>query len=228
MHCPRKETSVADEFFHWRAFDVSRHLPDDWSEQVIEVARKCARLKKIQPPHVTSREASEVTELTIRGVSAAHVRSELPWVEEFYRGTFRDMAQVGQTLPVSCADGSRHTVVLNVQLGTDMRYEAHVDTNPIQGLLYATTHGAGEGGELVICANREARRVEDIDDDPIKIYPQRGHLVFFDGRHHAHYIRPLVDPNAIRVSIAMNYYIASWPETRRPHDLDDYLYGVSV
>jgi len=177
---------------------------------------------------VTSREASEIGELTIRGVGAADVRSDLPWLEDLYRGTFRDMAQVGQTLPVSCAEGPRHTVVLNVQLGTDMRYESHVDTNPIQGLLYATTHSEGQGGELVICANREARRAEDIDADPINIYPQRGQLVFFDGRHHAHYIRPLVNPEEIRVSIAMNYYIASWPESRRPPDLDDYLYGETV
>ena len=72
--------------------------------------------------------------LTIRGVAADRVRDQLPWLEGLYRGLFRDLAQQGRSLPVVCAEGPRHTVVLNVQLGTDGRYETHIDTNPIQGL----------------------------------------------------------------------------------------------
>jgi len=217
---------MLDDFFHWRAFDVSRLLHDGWADELVEVASKHARRRELRPPHVTSREDSSTKRLTIRGVSATIVRTELPWLEGLYRGLFRDMAQVREGLPVSCAQGERHTVVLNVQLGGDMRYESHVDTNPIQGLLYATSHPEGAGGELVVCANQNARRREDVDSDPIVIYPQKGQLIFFDGRSHAHYIRPLASPDDIRVAVAMNYYVASWPETRRPADLDDYLYGM--
>jgi hypothetical protein len=60
------------------------------------------------------------------------------------------------------------------------------------------------------------------------IYPQAGYLIFFDGRQNPHYIRPLTRSDDLRVAIAMNYYVPSWSEARRPPDLDDYLYGTEV
>lgn len=218
---------MIDEFFSWRTFDVTRFLPPGWDEQVIAVARRAATLRDLQPPHVTSREAPDTKPLTIRGVNANAVRDELPWLTDLYEGIFRDLAQQGRPMPVSCAQGSRHTVVLNVQLGTDGRYETHIDTNPIQGLLYATSQPPGAGGELVVSYNREARSVEDVDRDPLYIYPQKGHLIFFDARYYPHYIRPLTRQDDIRVAVAMNYYTPDCPERRRPEDLDDYLSGMA-
>lgn len=216
------------QVFGWRAFDVRGLLPAGWDDKVLAVALQENTLKEIRPPHVTSREAPDVESLTIRGVGADVVRAKLPWMTDLYHGSFKELAQIGQSEAVRVADGKRHTVVMNVQLGTDMRYESHVDTNPIQGLLYVTNQPEGTGGELVVSRLSGGRSREDIDADPVMIYPQRGHLVFFDARFHPHYIRVLNDENDVRVAVAFNYYVPSCPESRRPNDLDDYLYGRRV
>lgn len=214
--------------FSWTTFDVRSLMPNDWDVNVRHVAETLSRRRLIRPPHITTRESSEVEELVIRGTGAATVRTELPWLVEFYHGLFRDLAQQSHSEPVSTAEGERHTVVLNVMRAEDQRYESHVDTNPIQGMLYVTSHPEGGGGELAVANDLEARSAEDIDKNCSVIYPQMGHLMFFDGRKHAHYVRPVLDPNATRVAVAMNFYVPSCPETLRPPDLDDYLFGTVI
>jgi len=214
--------------FKWTTFDVRSVMPEGWDEKLIEAARRLNRRKKILPPHITSREAHDVRELVIRGVGAPAVEAELPWLRKLYGTVFLQLAQLTANEPVSVAKGKRHTVVLNVQTSDDMRYECHVDTNPIQGLLYVTTQPQGVGGELVVSNNTAAASLDDIDADCSAIYPQSGHLVFFDGRYNPHYIRPLVRSGDIRVAVAMNYYIPSVPESLRPPDLDDYLFGTTI
>jgi len=95
-------------------------------------------------------------------------------------------------------------------------------------MLYVTTHPPGHGGELVVCNNAEASNVDQIDQDCSTIYPIAGHLLFFDGRHNPHYIRPMLQKGARRVAVAMNFYVPSVPEASRPPDLDEYLYGTVI
>jgi hypothetical protein len=203
-------------------------MPEGWEKRLIEAAHGLNRRKRIVPPHQTSREAPEIQELTIRGVGAQVVAAELPWLTNLYATLFRDLAQRTVSEPVTIAQGERHTIVLNVQTSDDMRYECHVDTNPIQGMLYVTTHPTGEGGELVIANNIGAASLAEIDANCSIIYPQSGYLLFFDGRRHPHYIRPLLTRGTIRVAVAMNFYVPSWPESLRPPDLDDYLFGTVI
>jgi hypothetical protein len=54
---------------------------------------------------------------------------------------------------------------------------------------------------------------------------QSGHLIFFDGREHPHYVRPLAAAAGLRIVAVMNYYTASAPETTRPQELNQHLYG---
>ena len=212
--------------FTWRTFDVRSMLPEDWDTRILGVAAAHHRVKALRPPHVTSREAPNVAELIIRGVGASVVADELPWLVDLYRNEFRELAQSTYTETVSIAQGAKHTVVLNVHHADGTRYECHVDTNPIQGLLYVTNQPEGVGGELVVGNNTSASSLEEIDADFTAIYPQRGHLLFFDGRFNPHYIREMLKPGDVRVAVAMNYYVPSVPEDLRPPDLDDYLYGV--
>ncbi len=118
-------------------------------------------------------------------------------------------------------------MTLNVQDPGGDRSECHVDTNPIAGLLYASGHRPDGGGELVIANDVRARSVADADRDCSVVYPHKGHLVFFDGRSNPHYVRA-VTSGAPRVVVAMNYYTEDVPESTRPEDLDDYLYGAPV
>jgi hypothetical protein len=215
------------ELFKWATFDVRSLMPPDWDTKIIDTARRLNLRKKITPFHVTTREAHDVGELVMRNVGPLVVEAELPWVRKLYDTLFLQLAQRTVDEPVSAAESNEHTVVLNVQTPEDMRYVCHVDTNPIQGLLYVTTQPPGTGGELVVGNNTAAASLEEIDADCAVIYPQSGHLVFFDGRYNPHYIRPLLRQDDIRVAVAMNYYTPSAPESLRPSDLDDYLFETS-
>jgi hypothetical protein len=216
------------ERFKWATFDVRSLMPAGWDEKLIDAAQRLNQRKEVSPSHVTTREAHDVRGLVIRNVGPLVVEAELPWIRELYDTIFRELAQLTADEPVSVAKDKGHTLVLNVQTSEDLRYVCHVDTNPIQGLLYVTTQPPGAGGELVVSNNTAAASLEEIDADCSIIYPQSGHLVFFDGRYNPHYIRPLLMQDDIRVAVAMNYYIPSVPESLRPSDLDEYLFEKSI
>jgi 2OG-Fe(II) oxygenase superfamily len=108
-----------------------------------------------------------------------------------------------------------------------MRYECHVDSNPIEGLLYVTDHPKSSGGELAVATKVNAASVADVEADCSVIYPTYGNLVFFDARRFAHYVRPLVSDDARRVVVAMNYYTPSCPESNRPKSLSAHLAGAT-
>lgn len=214
--------------FSWQAQDASSLLPSGWKDELIELAVTAKRDRRIVPPHPTSREGQDVSGVRVQGVSAAVLRSNAQWLVDLYEGPFRTLAARYAGQEVRTARGDRHTVVLNVQTGSSMRYECHLDTNPIQGMLYVTTHPPGAGGELVVANDRQAHSVNEVDRDASLIYPMSGHLLFFDGRCHPHYVRSLQDDAGLRVAVAMNYYTLACPESERPKDLDDYLLGEPV
>lgn len=102
---------------------------------------------------------------------------------------------------------------------------ATVDSNPIEGLLYFTSHPPGAGGELVVARNSAATSVEEVDADCAEVFPFAGHLLFFDARRFPHYVRRLTSAGAMRVVAAMNYYTPSCDESQRPADLNEHLFG---
>src|SRR6266542_1657180 len=184
--------------FHWTTFDVRSLLPTTWREQVMDVALRFAQRKTLVTRHSTSREARTDLELPTQGVGGDRLRAEVPWLALLYDTAFLDFAQAISTGRVSTMSDERFAIALNIQSGAD-RYECHVDTNPIEGLLYVTTHREGEGGELVVSNLGEVHSIEVVDRDASVVEPKAGHLLFFDGRYHSHYVRPLADPTALRV-----------------------------
>jgi len=209
--------------FNWLTFDVSRALPEGWDEELKEVARRDRVTKHLVPPHSTSREGADISSLQIMTVRGATVWERLPWVIDLYRGYFRDLYQEATGRKIYTSEDRRYAVVMNVQEGTD-RYECHVDTNPVEALLYVTDHPRGTGGELVVANDTGARSIEEVDADCSVLYPVAGHLVFFDARRFPHYVRPMKQPG-LRVAVGMNYYTDDCPEETRPEDLNEYLYG---
>lgn len=121
------------------------------------------------------------------------------------------------------AHDERYGVVLNVQRGTTMRFECHIDSNPLTGLLFCTEHAAG--GELVFAHDPRAADISAVERRRSVIRPRVGQLIFFDGRQHPHYARPLAAPSDTRVVAVMNFYTESCPETTRPKELNSHLYG---
>jgi hypothetical protein len=64
-----------------------------------------------------------------------------------------------------------------------------------------------------------------VERDCSVIRPHAGHLIFFDGRQHPHYARPLADESDVRIVAVMNFYTESWPESTRPAELNRPLFG---
>jgi hypothetical protein len=157
-------------------------------------------------------------------VTSFTLQQRLVWLYSLYRGVFVELASQACGEPVQAALDDRYGVVLNVQRGTDMRFECHIDSNPVTGIIFFTEHPGG-GGELVFGHDADASSVEALERDCSVIRPQARQLIFFDGRSFPHYARPLNSDSDMRVVAAMNYYTQSSPETTRPVTLNRHLFG---
>jgi len=208
--------------FHWTTFDLNDILPAAWLRDVREAAGD-ADFKKFPRTPVLSREAANVHHIPRGRVHADQVRRALPWLHKLYRGAFLELARETQTERVLPAQDERYGVVLNAQRGTADRFECHVDSNPLTGLLFCSDHPAG--GELIFAHHPDAASIDDVERDCSVIRPHAGHLIFFDGRRHPHYARPLKTPSELRVVAVMNFYTESSPESTRPKELNRHLYG---
>jgi hypothetical protein len=208
--------------FSWTTFDVTGSLPHDWQRQIRLVAAD-ADFREFPRTPVLSREAQEVSYIPRGRVHASEVRDRLPWLYQAYQGEFLALAGLVCAESVLPAHDDRYGTVLNVQRGTTMRFECHVDSNPLTGLLFCTSHPAG--GELVFARDPDAASIDAAERDCSVIRPQAGHLIFFDGRRHPHYSRPLKTESGARVVAVMNFYTESCPESTRPRELNRHLYG---
>ena len=208
--------------FRWTTFDVSGSLPPAWQQEVIAEAAD-ADFREFPRTPVLSREAPAVEFIRRGRVHADQVRDRLPWLYEAYRGEFLQLADEAVNERVLPAHDDRYGVVLNVQQGTSMRFECHVDSNPLTGLLFCTDHP--DGGELVFARDAGAADIGAVDRNCSVIRPHAGHLIFFDGRGHPHYSRPLTASSGTRIVAVMNFYTQSFPESTRPPALNRHLYG---
>lgn len=210
--------------FPWHSFDLrSRFLPEGWQQEILEVARVSAEDKYLVPSYATSREADSESQIPVHTVDGVSIAEELPWLYSLYRQQLRDMAQTLTREEVTTATDVRTGLTLNVQRGSQERYECHVDWNPLSGLLYVTDHPRGSGGELLVSNRGDVHSCEEVDADCTRIYPVAGHALFFDGRYHSHYVNALRNEEDVRVVLAMNFYTASHPEKNRPESLDRHL-----
>jgi hypothetical protein len=210
--------------FSWTEFDVTDQLPRSWQHEVATVATE-AECRAFPVTPVLSRESRDVARIRRGRVHADQVRKGLPWLYQNYRKRFLELAARTLAEPVRPAADERYGVILNVQRGTKMRFECHVDSNPLTGLLFLTDHAEGAGGELVFAHDPDADSVAAVERDHTVIRPQAGLLIFFDGRRHPHYARALLSESDLRVVAVMNYYTESYPESTRPAALNRHLYG---
>jgi hypothetical protein len=211
--------------FYWTTFNVSSLLPEDWRADITAVAAG-ADFRAFPRTPVLSREAVDVTHINRGRVHADNVQQQLPWLYKLYRGEFLELARRTRQESVEPALDDRYGVVLNVQRGESMRFECHVDSNPLTGLLFLTDHPAG-GGELVVGHNPAAASIEAVERDCSVIRPHAGHLIFFDGKTQPHYARGLLAGSDVRVVAVMNFYTGSCTESTRPPELNRHLFGRS-
>ena len=149
---------------------MTGQLPEGWQHDVNTVAAEADSRDFPRTP-VLSREARDVARISRGRVHADQVRQGLPWLYQFYRESFLKLAASTLGEPVVPASDERYGVVLNVQRGTEMRFECHVDSNPLTGLLFLTDHPAEAGGELVFAHDPGADSVAAVDRDGTVIRP---------------------------------------------------------
>jgi len=209
--------------FHWTTFDLTSQLPPYWDRD-IEEAAAYADVREFPRTPILSREAPDVSHIRRGRVEGDRVQDALPWLCRLYRNDFLELARlIWPSEHVEPAEDDRIGVVLNVQRGTTMRFECHVDSNPLTGLLFCTDHR--EGGELVFAHDKDAADVDAVDRDCSVIRPHAGHLIFFNGREYPHYTRPLKFKSKTRIVAVMNYYTKVWPESMRPPELNWHRFG---
>jgi len=209
--------------FWFKEFDISQLLPSNWKSDIIDLTKKFAVNKNLSPTSVTSRESSDISTIKVATVSGKIITEKLPWLRKMYETTFLEIGKTCVNEDVFIAQDDRYAINLNYQYGLNMRYECHVDSNPLEGLLYVTDHPESTGGELVVGLNTNAKSIEEVNDDCIKIYPKSGYLVFFDARKFPHYVANLKTEDSFRIVLAMNFYTPSCPESSRPSDLNKHL-----
>jgi hypothetical protein len=139
--------------FHWTTFDLSSWLPAGWQSDVRTLAAD-ADFREFPRTPVLSRESADVLRIPRGRVHADQVRRGLPWLYRAYRKEILELAGEACAERVVPARDERYGVVLNVQRGTTMRFECHIDSNPLTGLLFCTDHPTG--GELVFAHDADA------------------------------------------------------------------------
>ena len=210
--------------FQWHEFDLSKYLSKKVCNEIIEYSINNAIHKILSPCSVTSREDKDIREISTYTVDGESIRRDIPYLFELYNGIIYEHAKTLVVEQVLLAKKDVYAINLNVQNGKNMRYECHVDSNPLQGVLNITSHNKGSGGELVVSHNPDAIGVNEIDKNCEIIYPKAGKLLLFDATENPHYVRHLKNNNDVRVSMTMNFYTPNSPESARPIDLNNHLF----
>jgi hypothetical protein len=187
----------------------------DWHLLIDEVASHQSKRQVLDGRSVTSREPEGDVSIELDVVAGDVVARALPWLYQLYSTHLLELASdiAGQKL--FPANDITSAININRITGIGGRYEWHVDSNPVTGVLFASTLHPGDGGELHFASEHFQRL----------IVPQRGLFFAFDARDIPHRVEPLLR-DVCRLSVPMNFYISA-DNQPRPGDLDTYLYRES-
>jgi hypothetical protein len=144
------------------------------------------------------------------------IAAELPAIMNMYRELIPAFMQTYIGLEMVPSRFERSAITLNLLRGQGCRYEKHVDSNSVTGLLFASTLTPEDGGAL---------RLYYPGAEPMDIYPSRGTFLLYDARWVPHEVMPLLR-DVVRLSLPMNYFLKTDIEVR-PEHLDDYIFGES-
>lgn len=140
----------------------------------------------------------------------------LPQLDSLYRTELLRLAGQSFNLALRASPDLINGVNLNVIEGLSSRYEWHVDSNPVTGLLVLTSSQAETGGRLLFGEEPSSQ---------VALSLKRGQFLIFDARKAPHSVEPL-RRNLTRITAPMNFFVAG-TLIERPAGLDDSLYGSS-
>lgn len=187
-------------------------LPTNWDKDLLSLANSNSYLVHLDGKSSTSREPSSSEGADVLVVDGEIIAKKLTWLESLYKNELLELANRGFNNKYTTSNSIQNGININYLKGANARYEWHVDSNPLTGILYATTHNQGDGGELIF----------DVNGDVQILYPSKGLFILFDAREIPHTVMPL-KVNTFRISVPMNFYFEN-EEQKRPSDLDSYIY----
>lgn len=185
-------------------------LPSDWVQHMRQVVAEHGVESHLDGSSTATREAEGTIGVDLRVLDGEIIERSLPWLTALYHGALLEMCQQVAGPLIQCSPDVRSSINVNSIQGIGGRYEWHVDTNPLTGILYATTHPEEDGGELFFQTV-----------PPTIVRPREGNFIIFDARELTHSVLPL-KRNVQRLCAVMNYYDEHG--YHRPADLDGYLY----
>lgn len=163
----------------------------------------------------TSLELPE-TRLMYRLMDGDQIEQVLPALDALYKGPLVELASSSFDVELSVSPVVRNGININIIEGASSRYEWHVDSNPITGLLAFTGSNAVTGGRLLF--GQDAA-------DQVALPLEEGQFLIFDARRVPHSVEPL-HQDLTRITAPMNFFVEGAP-IERPAGLDDALYGSS-
>lgn len=187
-------------------------LPREWVQQVIRTTEQFGVCTSLDHQSVTSREPEGSPPMEVCVVTGEIIFQHMNWLHELYRNDLASFASMFAGRAITIANDLQSSVNINLLRGIHARYERHVDSNPVTGILFASTLHPADGGELIF---------EGANHDTT-ILPRTGIFIVFDARNITHYVAPL-KTTIDRISLPMNYYFADGQQSR-PEDLNEYLY----
>ena len=191
--------------------DVLDLLPDGWAADMrglcLDRSVRIQRSVEDDPDHFPG-----TTPLDYRVVTGEIIRAELPWLHAFYTSDAlrqRVEALVGE--PVEANADLVAGLNLNLLAGEGGHYQWHRDIDPYTMVLFASTHGEHDGGELEMQLPGGGAAV---------FSPKAGAGVVFDGLALPHRVKPLRS-DVLRLTLVLEFYKPG----REAKDLNKYLYG---
>src|SRR5205085_12683454 len=82
-------------------------------------------------------------------VTGETIFEHIRWLHKLYDEDLAEFASQFAKRTVVAADDLPSSVNINLLRGLNARYEKHVDTNPVTGILFVTTLLPTDGGELI-------------------------------------------------------------------------------
>ena len=196
------------EFF---GSDFSEKFPFDWKKQVSALIQSSSKSTVLDGASETSREKLG-TRIPVRIVEGKAIARDLPWLVRLYEHDFLQFASDSFGKQLFVCNETNDAININCIEGVAARYEWHVDTNPVTGILFVETFDKSDGGALIFRKQGEEFRFQ----------PRSGWFCCFAAQDVEHAVEPLL-ASTMRTSIPMNYYVDR-TNTGRDPTLNAYLY----
>lgn len=202
------------KFASFDVVDLGLLTPEEL-DQMAAVAASKARAAQLRGDVSTSLESRDSV-IDYRLVDGDMVTTALPKLDSLYRNEFLEQVRRAFAGDYVISPDRVNGVNINVVEGTGGRYEWHVDSNPLTGLLVMTPSDALTGGRLIFGKDSDSQTA-------LSLFA--GQLLFFDARQTPHAVESLRG-DWTRITAPMNYFVKS-EKIVRPRGLDEALYNSS-